>query len=227
MTQRRKTPLFLVLSGVVLVVVALLFVSLLTNVPNLKKKNDVRKSADLALKDGTRQYEKGNFARAIEEFQNLVSQKPKDPIAHYKLGMAYQGAGKLDKAIVEYKKAIKLDSKMTEAYYQLGISYRSKGKDKAAYEALEECVSQAPDLGGARLILAQMYTKDNQIDKAISQYKLLLELKLYGMNLADIHNELGLLYVKKGDIEKARSEWNSSLAIDPENVRAKELLSKY
>ena len=54
-----------------------------------------------------------------------------------------------------------------------------------------------------------------------------LQIELCEMKLADINNELGLLYVKKGDVERAKTEWQSSLIIDPENQRAKDLLAEH
>jgi len=222
----KKHPNALVILGIGFGVIILL--SSVFLIKNLSGKKDVKKESTRSLMDkGSAQYKLGAFAEAIGQFEKLVSQKPKDPEARYKLGMAYQGAGKVNEAIKEYSEATKLNPKMTQAHYQLGIAYRTSGKDKEAIKALEESVRLSPDLGGARFMLAQLYEKADRIDDAIEQYKSLLELKLHGMNLADVHNELGLLYAKDGNIEKAKAEWNSSLKIDPNNERAKELLSEH
>ena len=217
--------------GSLLVAVVLIVVALSTKTAVVK--NDGQKTAKkeetptdrIGKANGL--YKKGNFKGAIKIYKNVVNEKPKDPEIRYLLGNAYQGSGNLDKAAQEYKQATELRPQMIQALYQLGLVYKAQGQNYAAYEALNKCVEKAPDLGGARVALAKMYTQDNKIDKAVEQYNALLELKLHGMNLADIHNELGLLYVKKGDVERAKSEWHTSLTIDPDDQRAKDLLGQY
>jgi len=230
-SEIKKKQLIVGLAALILVVIILLFVALSTELVVFrdKDKKETKSSTSVTsqVEKATNQYKKGNFKEAIKGFKGVISQKPKDPDARYMLGNVYQAAGEPDKAIGEYKKATELDPGMVEAFYQLGLVYKAQEKSEPAYQALEECVKQAPDLGGARIALAKMYTKDNRVDEAIGQYTILLELKLQGMNMADIHNEVGLLYVRKGDVERAKSEWQASLTIDPENQRAKELLAEH
>lgn len=230
MIESKKAIVLVAACSVILGILVLLFSTRLIDISKLMRAKKSSKGAISTAKiteRGTSAYKQGQFERAIKDFKSVVSARPKDAEARYMLGITYQGAGKYDAAIVELEKAVELDPKMAKGYYQLGIAHRSKGSTKAAYRALEKCIHLAPDLGGARLILAQMYTKDKKFDKAIEQYESLLELKLQGMNLAEVHNELGLVYIEKGDIDRAKSEWNSALAIDPGNSRAKELLAKH
>lgn len=217
--------------GGLLVAVVLIVVALSTETPVVK--NDGRKTAKkeeapadrIGKADGL--YKKGDFKGAIKIYKNVVNEKPEDPEIRYLLGNAYQGSGDLDKAAREYKQATELSPQMIQALYQLGLVYKAQGQKDAAYAALSKCVEKAPDLGGARVALARMYTQDNKTDKAIEQYNALLKLQLHGMNLADIHNELGLLFIKTGDVERAKSEWHTALTIDPDNQQAKDLLSQY
>lgn len=232
-SEIKKKQMIVGLSAFILVVIILFFVSLSTEVTVFKdkdqKKKDAKRSTSVSsqVEKATSQYKTGNFEDAKKGFKGVISQKPKDPDAHYMLGNVYQAAGEPNKAIGEYKKATELDPRMVAAFYQLGLVYKAKEENEPAYKALEECVRQAPDLGGARIALAKMYTKDNRVDEAIGQYTSLVELKLKGMNLAEIYNELGQLYVKKGDVERAKIEWQNSLIIDPENQQAKDLLAEH
>jgi tetratricopeptide (TPR) repeat protein len=216
--------------AVFLAALILLAVSLSTEVTVVKrslKKEVVAASLDSQIEEAADYYKKGNFDKAIDGLRKAVSQEPKNAEIHFMLGNAYQGTGDWKQAASSYERAAGLDASLIRAKYQLGLTYKKLGKNELASKCLKECISQAPDLGGARLALAKIYTDENRFDEAIEQYETLLEINLHGMNLASIHNELGLLFVKKGKLDEARGEWQKVLLIEPENSRAKELLAQY
>ena len=75
---------------------------------------------------------KGDFARAIADFDQAIALDPKDADAYYNRGWAYDEKGELDRAIADYTKAIALDPNDADHYYGRGWAYQNKGdKDKA------------------------------------------------------------------------------------------------
>ena len=227
----KATQIATAISAALLVAVLFLVAILATGLKGVKKGGHEKAAAVLSAKNqigqAAKYYNKGNFKKAIEGFREAVSQEPSNAEVYFMLGNAYQGTGAWKEAASSYEKAADLDERMVKAKYQLGLAYKKLGDNKSAAEYLEECVRQAPDLGGARLALAKIYTDDNKLDKAIEQYTALLDMNLYGMNLASIHNDLGLVYVKKGNLEQARSEWQKALMVQPENTQARGLLAEY
>lgn len=68
-----------------------------------KIANDVKEALDL--------YKAGKYDEAINKYDALLRINPKDPVAHFNLGAAYQAKKDIDQAIAEYKQAMNFDSK--------------------------------------------------------------------------------------------------------------------
>jgi Tfp pilus assembly protein PilF len=63
---------------------------------------------------------------ALEEFQNVLKQDPKNDVATKSIAILYFHLKKYDQAVQWYKKAIELNPKDKEAYYTLGVIAWSK-----------------------------------------------------------------------------------------------------
>lgn len=64
-------------------------------------------------------YKAGNYAGAIQGFEQLVSEHVVDPSVFYDLGNAYYRSGKLGPAIVNYERALQLDPGFESAQQNL------------------------------------------------------------------------------------------------------------
>jgi Tfp pilus assembly protein PilF len=186
-----------------------------------------KKAAETTLKEGEKSFSKGDFKDALADLKKAVSENPDSFKAHFLLAKSYEALGQLDNALSEYQKAAELDPKNAEVHYNLALLYKEKGDAKKAISELEESITIFPNFVGARNLLAKYYAEQAQADKAIEQYKKIIELKPFGFDLAGVHNELGLLYINEGRKQDAIKEWQTSLSIDPNNQRAKDLLAQY
>src|SRR5205807_823047 len=81
-----------------------------------------------------------NFAKAVEDYQALVSSVPaKERVfAFVDLGRAYEKNEQPNKAIETYQEATKLDSHYAAAFLRLGITHGRRQHYKEAYAALDE-----------------------------------------------------------------------------------------
>jgi tetratricopeptide (TPR) repeat protein len=77
----------------------------------------------------------------------------------------------------------------------------------------------------ADIIEANIYRDTGKPDKAITILSGLVKAKPFGMNLADIHVDLGLAYKAQGKTDLARAQWEEALKIDKRNAQAKKLLA--
>ena len=179
------------------------------------------------LKKGERSFSKGAFKDALADLKKAVEDNPESFKAHYLLAKSYEALGQLDKALPEYQRAAKLDPKNAEVHYNLALLYKEEGDAKKAISELEESIRIFPNFVGARNLLAKYYAEQGETAKAIEEYKKIIELKPFGFDLASVHNELGLLYIKEGKKQDAIKEWQVSLSIDPNNQKAKNLLAQY
>jgi tetratricopeptide (TPR) repeat protein len=71
---------------------------------------------------------KGDYDRAIADFNKAIELDPKDAIAYGGRGFAYSSKADYDRAIADLTKAIELDPKNARIYYyNRGKAYERKG----------------------------------------------------------------------------------------------------
>jgi len=87
---------------------------------------------------------------------------------------------------------------------------------KYLYQLLKAAESRE-DTCAVLLLIALCYTDTNVPQEAIKAYEKLLQVDLYH---AQSHSNLGLLYVKVGEFEKARQHYDSAVRYDSKNYYA-------
>ena len=75
----------------------------------------------------------------------------------------------------------------------------------------------------SRNILGKIYLEEGAYDSAQKEFEAILE---KNENFADAHYGLGILYEKKGDTAKARSEWRKCLKLQVKHPGALQKLSE-
>ena len=73
--------------------------------------------------------EAGRFSETIAPLRQLVRQNPRNPRAHYDLGVTYRICNQLPEAIACFERAITLKPDYANAYYNLGIVLEHQGRD--------------------------------------------------------------------------------------------------
>src|ERR1035437_5725205 len=91
---------------------------------------------------GVAYYERGQYDRAIQDYNQAIKFNPKYADALFNRGNTYQVKGQYDRAIQNYDQAIKLNPNHAGAYYNRSLAKKQKG-DQAGAEA---------DLAAARKI---------------------------------------------------------------------------
>lgn len=86
---------------------------------------------------------KGNFEKALEEFEKAIRINPKNAKAYNKMGVVYDSIGNPDKAIEMFEKAANIDPSNSKTYYYMGHEYDKKGNNNKAVW----CFKQSARLG--------------------------------------------------------------------------------
>lgn len=68
-------------------------------------------------------YDKGQYDRAISDYDKAIEINPKDTDAYHNRGLAYYDKGQNDQAISDYDNAIEIDPKYALAYNNRGFTY--------------------------------------------------------------------------------------------------------
>ena len=180
--------------------------------------------------------------RKMEEAKKLDSDNPK--VLKSESDILYI-LGRYNEAIIKVKKAIKENPEYSSAYLLLGNIYDSLGRFDDAISSLKSGININPNDGIFNVVMASVYQKKGMINEAISilekglevdpdNYILLNNIGSYyididlqkAMNLikrgiilkkgfAPLHHNLGIVYYKKELWDKAKTQFEIVINIDP------------
>lgn len=139
---------------------------------------------------GLRAFKKGDFKVAVTKLEQAVEADPSNAKAQGALGQSYEAVGQLKKAEKAYSESLELNPKQPEVLYKLGIIYKSQDKTDEAIDRLEKAVSINDKFIGAMLMLGDIYAETGQKAKGAAEYRTVLKLKPFGMNLKAVEEKL-------------------------------------
>jgi len=90
---------------------------------NLPKGEDSPSKAAKLLEEASLSFKGNNTEKAIALLKQSISLEPKNPQAHYRLGVIYSYLSRFSEAAVEFEEAIKYDPSFVKAYINLGGVY--------------------------------------------------------------------------------------------------------
>jgi len=140
---------------------------------------------------GKRAFEERDFFRAEKLLREALGGGANYPDIHYILGLIYHQWGKLHQAIEYFEKSIELNPAYTEALLSLSITLNDMGRyeeAKAAYQRASASISPPGE-----------HTRGS----------------LFRGKIANLHAELGGLYVALGQNEDAIREYRKALSVAP------------
>lgn len=90
------------------------------------------RNAEFYGKRGTEFGKKGQFDKALSDFNKAIEINPRDPRSYNNRGITYNIMHQFDKAISDFNKAIEINPRNARAYSNRGVAYKNKGRyDKA------------------------------------------------------------------------------------------------
>ena len=92
---------------------------------------------------------KGEYDRAIADFDKAIELNPKDGGAYINRGAVNYHKGEYDRAIADYTQAIKLDPKDAAVYTNRGIAYRRQGDFDRAIADYDKAIELNPKYANA------------------------------------------------------------------------------
>ena len=166
-------------------------------------------SREELIKKSTQQYEyglvyleKGNFARAYEEFEKARRTSPKNDRAYFGLGLIHYFQGHFEKARSSYKKAIELNPQVPEYYNNMAAVLAKLGRWKDVIQycqvALEYPNYSTP--GFAYYNMGCAYMNLGELRKS---HEFLQRSKEENTSYIDTHLQLGKVLFKLGDFASA------------------------
>jgi tetratricopeptide (TPR) repeat protein len=147
----------------------------------------------------------------------MLRAHPDDFVLNLRAGTLYKSEGDTEKAIFHLKRAIELFPYYVgpESYEQLAQLQEARGDKAAAAETLEALIRLDEDNLGALKRLVQLRTEAGDQARALEA----LQMAFY-INPFDpaMHTMAGGIYLERKEPERAVSEFQAALALNPPNV---------
>lgn len=165
----------------------------------------------------------GNWWLCQQKCSEAMKAKPGSPLPHTVLGYALITQGKLAAGIAEHEAAVKLASSDPYVYFRFGQSLASIGLWQAAEAELRKALLLDPKYADAITVLSWVIS--NQKDRSAEAVSMAQRAASMAPNDVDIHNALAMLFINRGEHDKAVSEYKKSLSLRPDNRKIQRALA--
>ena len=199
--------------------------------------------------EGNKYLENKKYDSAIEEFTKVIKLDPQSYPAYLNRGNAYREKGDLDNALNDYAQAIRINPAEGLIYYNRALVYQMKKDIKSAISDYSEAVKLKPDFAEAYNNRGNLYGVLGNLDLAIADFTSILnesynnlyvneksqmillkkdsfvpldpeeKEKINGFRVTAYFNR-GNTYIQKKDIDRAISDYEKVLKLDPQFSKA-------
>ncbi len=170
---------------------------------------------NLYFKSGANYYYKGEYDKALSDFNKAIELDPDDYSAYCNRGSVYERKGEYARALSDYNKAVELNPKDPVIYFYRGLIYESKGEFDGAINDLNKAIELNPEYYFAYNHRGRAFYNKGEYDKAISDFT-----KTIGSGFEDptTYYNRGQAYKKKNDKDKALSDFNKAIEVDQDKL---------
>ncbi|MBN2566431.1 MAG: tetratricopeptide repeat protein, partial [Candidatus Eisenbacteria bacterium] len=132
---------------------------------------------------GIEHYNRGEYDKAVVEFENVIStiRDRSDPYyqlgmfyaaeTHAHLGFAFYKQGDLDRAEAEFRKAVQENTRYPDLHYHLGVIYERQGLHEKAAESLLRAIEINPEYMEAYCQLAIAFSEQGKSAEAAEAFE--------------------------------------------------------
>ena len=171
---------------------------------------------------GMNQQKLGNHEQAVAAFREILAKEPANALAHFNLAISHTRLKQVDSAVRELEATMVSASAAGRALEQVTIPAREmlarlfiEKKEYAQARAQYEQLLLA-DSGNyeAHYNLAWLDARENRLEEGIFHLRAALQAK---PNSAEARNALGGLYLRSGDRQRARAEFEETIRLNPQS----------
>jgi Tfp pilus assembly protein PilF len=167
----------------------------------------------------------GRHDEAIVRLREAVRLAPESADIQMNLANALQARGSFEDAIAAYRAALVNRPEWGEAQHNLGIALRRAGRVDEAAAAFETAARWLPGSALVRVSYASLLSSMGRLDDAVAQFDLALQAPDV-QRAAEIHNEMGVLFLRMAKPAAAIPHFEAALQIRPDFAAARENLTR-
>ena len=156
---------------------------------------------------------KGNVARPLQIYENVVEAFPNSPNAHYQLGRELQDAGRLREATVHFERALSLAPDLLPARIFMGVLLGDQRDLAGARAHFEQALKMDPKNAEVHNDLGIILDEQGDLTSAKAHLDLAVAIE---PQYALAQNNLGIVLGKLGDLAQARLHHERAVRIEPD-----------
>lgn len=168
----------------------------------------------------------GSIDRAREQAAEIRKRSALE--GHIAAGAVFEKQNDRGKAQAEYESAVREFPDSTRGYYQLASFYRKTQQFDKAFALLDQLQARHPNEVETLYHIGSTGAQSGRnLDRAAEALRAYLEKPWMPPRPTPVsaHFRLGQVYEKQGDRERARKEYETTLALDPNYAGAKQALA--
>lgn len=158
---------------------------------------------------------KGDYDRAIHDFDQAIRLKPDFANAFNNQGIAYDYEGDYDRAIQDFDQAIRLQPDYADAFNNRGLVYGEKGNYDRAIQDLDQAIRLRPAYAEALDNRAGAYLFKGDFDRAIQDYDQAIRVE---PNNVGNFNDRAIAYNGKKDYHRALQDLDHAVQLSPRHA---------
>jgi len=190
-----------------------------------KKEENQLHIGDL-LKRAFKFHTDGNLNEAKKLYELILNEDPQNSEVLHLYGILFGQIGDLQKSYDYIKNAILINPEVPDYYKNLGLVQIKLGNIEDAWFQYEKYLSIKPDDNETNIRLATMLKNMGELDVALKYFHRSLEIE----KNPDIYYEIGMIYKKKGFLNKSYDYFKKALffenfRINPDAIFGLSLLS--
>jgi tetratricopeptide (TPR) repeat protein len=160
-----------------------------------------------------------DYPDADKWFTKAVEWNPKDSLGWYYLGRTKYSENRFDEAIAAFQQCLKLNPKDVKAEDNLGLSYEGLNRTEDAVAAYRNAIAWQMDSAVKNpepfLNLGSLLADGDRVDEGLSY---LLEAARLNAQDYRVHRQLGKVFTRLNQLEKAQAELEKAVALAPQNA---------
>ena len=155
---------------------------------------EIPKDAEASFKRGIDELGKKKTSEGMGSLMEAIRKYDKYYAAYFRLGQEFYINKKYVESIQYFLQAVKINPKSATSFYYIGMGLNKLGKDynKSAITALKQALTLAPNSEVVLYMLGKVEREEGKY--ADAETHLLMAKKNSPVKVAEIHNELYLLY---------------------------------
>jgi lipoprotein NlpI len=154
---------------------------------------------------------RGEFDRAIQDFDRVIELRPDTSKAFYNRAIAYHKKGEFDRAIQDFDRVVQLTPDYAPAFRNRGNAYRGALAFDQAIQNYNEAIRLSPEYAVAFSNRGVAYLNKGMYDRAIQDFDQAIRLK---PDDAAAYRGRGSAYYDTGEFKKAAADFAKAAELD-------------